>query len=64
MPELGRLNGMDQLAETYNSISPFAYVGNNPIMMFDPDGRKITPISMIIIVIEIVVNCFQKLLSS
>ncbi|GAA4155317.1 hypothetical protein GCM10022217_13370 [Chryseobacterium ginsenosidimutans] len=55
---------MDQLAEMYNAISPFAYVGNNPINMFDPDGRKITPISMIIIVIEVVVNCFQKLLSS
>ncbi|MDN4031598.1 DUF6443 domain-containing protein [Chryseobacterium gambrini] len=39
MPELGRWNGMDQLAETYNSVSPFAYVGNNPIDMFDPDGR-------------------------
>ncbi|MDQ0593930.1 RHS repeat-associated protein [Chryseobacterium ginsenosidimutans] len=42
MPELGRWNGMDQLAEMYNDISPFAYVGNNPIMMFDPDGRKMS----------------------
>ncbi|GAA5102639.1 DUF6443 domain-containing protein [Chryseobacterium ginsengisoli] len=39
MPELGRWNGMDQLSEQYNSISPYAYVGNNPINMYDPDGR-------------------------
>ncbi|MCS3869423.1 RHS repeat-associated protein [Chryseobacterium ginsenosidimutans] len=42
MPELGRWNGMDQLSEVYNSVSPYAYVGNNPINMFDPDGRKMS----------------------
>jgi RHS repeat-associated protein len=39
MPELGRWNGMDQLSEKYHSFSPFAYVMNNPVNMFDPDGR-------------------------
>ncbi|WP_248875136.1 RHS repeat-associated core domain-containing protein [Epilithonimonas zeae] len=40
MPDLGRWFGMDQLSETYNSTSPYAYVMNNPAMMFDPDGRS------------------------
>jgi RHS repeat-associated protein len=39
MPEIGRWNGMDQLSESYASFSPYAYVMNSPIMMFDPDGR-------------------------
>ncbi|MGI9582577.1 RHS repeat-associated core domain-containing protein [Chryseobacterium sp. RRHN12] len=39
MPDLGRWNGMDQLAEAYTSTSPYAYVANNPTMYIDPDGR-------------------------
>ncbi|WP_248875141.1 RHS repeat-associated core domain-containing protein [Epilithonimonas zeae] len=39
MPDLGRWFGMDQLSETYSSTSPYAYVMNNPISFFDPDGR-------------------------
>ena len=39
MPDLGRWNGIDQLAESYLSTSPFAYVANNPISSFDVDGR-------------------------
>ncbi|WP_051349334.1 DUF6443 domain-containing protein [Chryseobacterium gregarium] len=39
MPDIGRWNGIDQLAEDYLSASPYAYVLNNPISMFDPDGR-------------------------
>ncbi|WP_317038849.1 RHS repeat-associated core domain-containing protein [Chryseobacterium sp. Leaf405] len=39
MPELGRWNGMDQLSEKYYSTSPYAYVLNNVINRFDPDGR-------------------------
>ena len=42
MPDLGRWNGIDQLAESYHSTSPYAYVMNNPINMFDPDGRYST----------------------
>ncbi len=32
---------IDPLAEKYYSISPYAYVANNPIMYIDPDGREI-----------------------
>ena len=39
MSDIGRWNGIDQLAESYVSASPYAYVLNNPINMFDPDGR-------------------------
>ncbi len=39
MPDLGRWFGMDKLSEDYSSASPYAYVLNNPVMMFDPDGR-------------------------
>lgn len=40
MPDLGRWFGIDKLAESYLSTSPYAYVMNNPIMMYDPDGRS------------------------
>jgi RHS repeat-associated protein len=39
MPDLGRWFGMDQLSEKYHKASPYAYVMNNPVMMYDPDGR-------------------------
>ncbi|SIQ39860.1 RHS repeat-associated core domain-containing protein [Chryseobacterium sp. RU33C] len=39
MPDLGRWNGIDQLAESYLSTSPYAYVANNPVSQFDVDGR-------------------------
>ncbi|SHN07856.1 intein C-terminal splicing region/intein N-terminal splicing region/RHS repeat-associated core domain-containing protein, partial [Chryseobacterium carnipullorum] len=39
MPDIARWNGIDQLAESYLSASPYAYVLNNPVNMFDPDGR-------------------------
>lgn len=39
MPDIGRWNGMDQLAEKYRSTSPYGYVMNKPIMFTDPDGR-------------------------
>ncbi|MEJ5107001.1 RHS repeat-associated core domain-containing protein, partial [Chryseobacterium sp. MYb328] len=38
-PDLGRWNGLDQLSENYLSASPYAYVLNNPVYYFDPDGR-------------------------
>ncbi|MEF9477663.1 hypothetical protein OWR28_08000 [Chryseobacterium sp. 1B4] len=41
MPDLGRWNGIDQLAEAYTSTSPYAYVANNPVSNTDPDGRWI-----------------------
>jgi hypothetical protein len=39
MPDIARWNGIDQLAESYLSTSPYAYVANNPVLMTDPDGR-------------------------
>jgi uncharacterized protein RhaS with RHS repeats len=41
MPDIGRWNGIDQLAENYLSTSTYAYVANNPISNTDPDGRWI-----------------------
>ncbi|MDH6310682.1 RHS repeat-associated protein [Dysgonomonas sp. PFB1-18] len=38
---LGRFTTVDPLAEKYYSISPYAYVMNNPLKYIDPDGRKI-----------------------
>ncbi len=37
-PALGRFSTMDPLSEKYYSISPYAYVGNNPIRRIDPTG--------------------------
>ena len=39
LPDLGRWNGIDQLAEAYTSTSPYAYVANNPVSQYDVDGR-------------------------
>ncbi|MFZ4931105.1 DUF6443 domain-containing protein [Chryseobacterium sp. Mn2064] len=39
LPDLGRWNGVDQLAENYISTSPYAYVANNPVSQYDVDGR-------------------------
>lgn len=37
--DLGRWFGVDQLAEMYDSTSPYAFVDNNPLRFIDPDGR-------------------------
>lgn len=39
---LGRTPSLDAAANEYPSISPYAYVGNNPIRFVDPDGKRIT----------------------
>ncbi|WP_365984036.1 RHS repeat-associated core domain-containing protein [uncultured Chryseobacterium sp.] len=39
MPDIGRWNGIDQLAESYLSTSTYAYVANNPVSNADVDGR-------------------------
>ncbi len=37
-PALGRFNTVDPMAEKYYSISPYVYVGNNPLKRTDPTG--------------------------
>lgn len=34
--------GVDQLTEDYPSISSYAYCGNSPVVLIDPDGKKIS----------------------
>tara|TARA_A100000171_G_C2139495_1_gene153570 strand:+ start:5226 stop:6761 length:1536 start_codon:yes stop_codon:yes gene_type:complete len=40
-PVIGRWTGVDALAEEYDAWSPYHYVYNNPVKLFDPDGREI-----------------------
>ncbi|MGD1845241.1 MAG: RHS repeat domain-containing protein [Salibacteraceae bacterium] len=40
-PQLGRWHSADPLAESYFPIAVFAYVANNPVSFYDPDGRSI-----------------------
>ncbi|MDZ4204211.1 MAG: RHS repeat-associated core domain-containing protein [Bacteroidales bacterium] len=40
-PQLGRWHVVDPMAKKYYSITPYAYVANNPIYYVDPDGRDI-----------------------
>jgi RHS repeat-associated protein len=37
--QIARWHSVDPHAENYLSISPYAYVANNPIIYIDPDGR-------------------------
>jgi RHS repeat-associated protein len=38
--QLGRWMVVDPLSEKYTPITPYYYVGNNPITRIDPDGKK------------------------
>ena len=39
-PLTARWNGVDALAEQYSSVSPYNYVGGNPMSRVDLDGRR------------------------
>ncbi len=39
--DLSNWLSVDPMAGKYPSLSPYAYVANNPVMLFDPDGREI-----------------------
>ena len=39
-PAIARWTTTDPMAEKYYYESPYCYVGNNPMIYFDPDGRK------------------------
>src|SRR5690554_5374262 len=32
---------VDPLAESYFALSPYVYVANNPVLLRDPDGKRI-----------------------
>ncbi|HEX2868061.1 MAG TPA: RHS repeat-associated core domain-containing protein [Ignavibacteriales bacterium] len=39
--KIGRWMSVDPLAEKYPGLSPYNYCADNPLIYFDPDGRKI-----------------------
>ena len=41
--EAGIWISVDPLLDNYPSFSPYVYCANNPIIYYDPDGRKILP---------------------
>ncbi len=40
-PAIGRWMNIDPMAEKYYGINPYAYVFNNPIELFDPNGMEV-----------------------
>ncbi len=40
-PDIGRFLSLDPLASKNPSVSPYAYVNNNPLRRIDPDGRTL-----------------------
>ena len=44
-PTLSLWLSVDPMADKYPGVSPYAYCGNNPVVLKDPDGREIVNIS-------------------
>jgi len=40
-PRVGRWLSLDPLAKKYSDLSPYCFVGNNPIAFVDPNGKEI-----------------------
>ena len=40
---------VDPMSDKYPSMSPYNYCANNPIILVDPDGRKIIPTSQLLV---------------
>ena len=40
-PLIGRWDQVDPSGDKYPYLSPFSYVANNPLILFDPNGKKI-----------------------
>ncbi len=41
--QIGRWHSQDAFADKYNSLSPYCFVANNPLLFVDPDGKDIKP---------------------
>ena len=37
--DVGRFLSLDPMAKEYPTLSPYTYVGNNPVVFVDPDGK-------------------------
>jgi RHS repeat-associated protein len=57
-PAVGRFPSVDPLAEKYISISPYAFVANNPIIFIDPNGMELVLAGSI----NLAINDVKKLL--
>jgi len=40
-PRISQFYVTDPLAEKYPEMSPYTYTADNPVMLTDPDGRRI-----------------------